>query len=72
MDEAAINAMDKEMLVLQIKLLKAQLKMNRSSLSESIKEMNNFIEEKQGSDSLIVPIDKKNNPWVEKKSCAVM
>ena len=38
MDQAGISAMEKDFLGLQIKLMKAQVEMKRSPLSESIKE----------------------------------
>ena len=55
-----------------VEQLRVECFMQRLRLSETIKELLNYTEQNKEQDPLIVGIDKKLNPFMEKTSCTVL
>jgi len=60
----------------QLKQLVEQLRVEYSSsrmpMSQSIKDLIQYSEQNKEHDPLIIGIDKKQNPYLEKNSCAIL
>jgi len=64
--------MDKSDLQRQVESLRFHLKLQRVPVSKAAADLKKYIEEHQQNDALVVPIDKKTNPWAEKGKCAIV
>ncbi len=55
-----------------VEQLRVECNMQRVPMSQSIKDLIAFTESNKGQDYLIIGVDKKINPFVEKSSCTVL
>jgi len=64
--------MDKSDMQRNVESLRHQLNIDRVPVSQSAAEMKRFIESQQETDPLVVPVDKRINPWAEKSKCSIL
>lgn len=64
--------MDRDELKRQVETLRFHKEIKRMSMSDAIKELISYIEDKTPDDGLIVTPDKKKNPWNESKKCVIL
>ena len=55
-----------------VEQLHVECSVNRIPLTESLAAMVKFTETHKGQDPLIVGIDKKQNPFMENRSCVIL
>ena len=55
-----------------VEQLRVECFMERVPLTESIKDLVNYAEGNKDQDPLIIGIDKKQNPFIEKGGCAIL
>lgn len=55
-----------------VEQLRAECSLTRLPLSQTIKEIIHYTEQHKENDPLIVGIDKKVNPFIEKNSCTII
>ena len=55
-----------------VEQLRVESNIRRVPASEAIKDLIRYTEEHKDHDPLIVGIDKKQNPFMEKTSCAIL
>ncbi|XP_020900527.1 guanine nucleotide-binding protein subunit gamma-e [Exaiptasia diaphana] len=64
--------MDKAQLVKTVESLKFQLQIQRMPVSKCSADLKLYCDQMINSDPLIMPPDKKENPWAEKSKCTVL
>lgn len=64
--------MDRDELKRQVETLRYHKSIERIPVSEAIKRLIEFIDEKMPEDGLVVTPDKKKNPWAESRKCAIL
>ncbi|XP_046855594.1 guanine nucleotide-binding protein subunit gamma-e-like [Xenia sp. Carnegie-2017] len=64
--------MEKSQLQQTVESLKHQLNIARIPLSEACYDLKDYCQRHINADPLITPVDKKDNPWAEKKTCAII
>ena len=56
-----------------VEQLRVEASMQRKLVSDCLKDMMNFIQERQGTDALVMGfVNKKDNPFMEKGGCTVL
>jgi hypothetical protein len=55
-----------------VEQLRVERNVQRMPLSRSLKDLISFTEQNKDLDPLIVGIDKKANPFLEKSSCSIL
>jgi len=64
--------MDKPQLTKTVESLKFQLRIQRMPVSKCCAELKDYCMQNQTTDPLIVPPDKRENPWAEKSKCIIL
>lgn len=55
-----------------VEQLRVECNMQRMPLTESLKEFVGYTEQLKEQDPLIIGVDKKQNPYMEKNSCTIL
>lgn len=64
--------MEKEDLKRQVEMLRIHKDLQRMFVSDAVKDMICFIDQNINEDGLIMPPDKKKNPWDNSRKCAIL
>jgi uncharacterized coiled-coil protein SlyX len=55
-----------------VEQLRVEYSMNRITMTQSLKDLIAFTEELKDHDPLIIGVDKKQNPYIEKGGCYIL